>query len=393
MYERPEFRLLSDRLQEPRKFIQLVVGPRQIGKTTTVKQVLEVPEMPSVYASADTACGNEEEWLTLIWEKAREEARRSSKGCVLAIDEIQRIPDWTQAVKRHWDADAWNKVNVKVVLIGSARARYIVGLSESLMGRFEEIRMTHWTFTEMREAFGWTLEQYVYFGGYPTAAVAINDELSWKEAIRSAVVDRTLARDILEDVRIAKAALMNRTLAVASARSGEEMSHTKLLTELQGPVGNVMTLSSYLALFHQSGLLGTLEKYEGGKLRRRSSIPKFQVHNNALCAALGAETFSDVRNDADLWHKRVRSAVGAYLASLAYRNGDELFYWRESDAEVDYVLHARSGVLAIQCEGGRRADKGLEAFGRKFSPNATLIVGSGGMPLEMFLQTDPLTWV
>ncbi len=393
MYERREFQLLSDRLHEPRKFIQLVVGPRQIGKTTTVKHVLESLEMPSVYASADNVTGDKSVWLSLVWERARQAARKSSVGSVLAIDEIQKIPDWTQSVKRHWDADTWDKEKVKVVLIGSARARYFTGLSESLMGRFEEIRMTHWTFSEMQEAFGWTLEQYVYFGGYPTAADAVGDEILWKEAIRSAVVDRTLARDILEDVRIAKAALMNRTLAVASARSGEEMSLTKLLTELQGPVGNVMTLSSYLALLHQSGLVGTLEKYEGGKLRRRSSIPKFQVHNNALCAALGAETFSDVRNDADLWHKRVRSAVGAYLASLAYRNGDELFYWRESDAEVDYVLHARSGVLAIQCEGGRRADKGLEAFGRKFSPNATLIVGSGGMPLEMFLQTDPLTWV
>ncbi len=393
MYERPEFRLLSDRLQEPRKFIQLVVGPRQIGKTTTVKHVLESLEMPSVYVSADNVYGNEREWLASVWEKARKTARQSPEGCVLAIDEIQRISDWTLVVKRHWDADTWDKVNVKVVLIGSARARYFSGLSESLMGRFEEIRMTHWTFSEMREAFGWTLEQYIYFGGYPTAADAINDELSWKEAIRSAVVDRTLTRDILEDTRIAKAALMKHTLSAVSARSGEEMSLTKLLTELQGPMGNVMTISSYLALLKESGLAGALEKYEGGKLRCRSSIPKLQVHNNALCAALGAETFSDVRNDADLWHKRVRSAVGAYLASLAYRNGDELFYWRESDAEVDYVLHARSGVLAIQCEGGRRADKGLEAFGRKFSPNATLIVGSGGMPLEMFLQTDPLTWV
>lgn len=255
MYKRREFQVLSERLREPRRKIQLVVGPRQIGKTTTVKHVLESLEMQSVYASVDNVYGNEGEWLASVWEKARETARQSPEGCVLAIDEIQRIPDWTQVVKRHWDADTWDKVNVKVVLIGSARARYISGLSESLMGRFEEIRMTHWTFSEMREAFGWTLEQYVYFGGYPTAAVAINDELSWKEAIRSAVVDRTLNRDILEDVRIAKAALMKRTLGATAARSGEEMSLTKLLGELQGPVGNVMTLSAYLTLLKESGSL------------------------------------------------------------------------------------------------------------------------------------------
>ena len=391
MYKRREFQVLSERLREPRRKIQLVVGPRQIGKTTTVKHVLESLEMQSVYASVDNVYGNEGEWLASVWEKARETARQSPEGCVLAIDEIQRIPDWTQVVKRHWDADTWDKVNVKVVLIGSARARYISGLSESLMGRFEEIRMTHWTFSEMREAFGWTLEQYVYFGGYPTAAVAINDEHSWKEAIRSAVVDRTLNRDILEDVRIAKAALMKRTLGATAARSGEEMSLTKLLGELQGPVGNVMTLSAYLTLLKESGLARTLEKYEGGKLRRRSSIPKFQVHNNALCAALGAETFSDVRNDADLWHKRVRSAVGAYLASQAYRRGDELSYWREGGFEVDYVLHTRGSLLAVQCGGGRRANKGLEAFCRKYAPKAMLIVGESGLSLESFLQTDPLT--
>ncbi len=261
--------------------------------------------------------GDKSVWLSLVWERARQAARKSSVGSVLAIDEIQKIPDWTQSVKRHWDADTWDKEKVKVVLIGSARARYFTGLSESLMGRFEEIRMTHWAFLEMQEAFGWTLEQYVYFGGYPTAADAIDDEVYWKETIRSAVVDRTLTRDILEDTRIAKAALMKHTLSAVSARSGEEMSLTKLLTELQGPMGNVMTISSYLALLKESGLAGALEKYEGGKLRCRSSIPKLQVHNNALCAAIGAETFSNVCNDADLLRQRVRSAVGAYLASQA----------------------------------------------------------------------------
>ena len=384
MLTRQEYDVLRRRLGEPRKFIQVVLGPRQIGKTTVVRQVLHDINKPQLYFSADDTAVAGSAWLASCWTAARLEAQtHPDAGCVLVIDEIQKVPNWSETVKRQWDDDTWNERNIKVVLLGSSRALILQGLSESLMGRFEEIRMTHWTYAEMRDCFGLTVDEFIYFGGYPGAVEMMQDEARWKVYVRNSMIDATVNRDIFEDVRIGKAALLRKTLELGAAYSGKILSLTKLLGEIQD-AGNVMTIAGYLERLNQCGLLGTFQKFSVDDARRRASIPKFQVHNNALLTALSAGTFEQVRNDPVKWGHYVESAVGAYLISQAYRLQFEVFYWRDGNNEVDFVL--RKEVKSNH----ERYTKGLDVFCQKFRPNVALIVGSGGLPLETFLET-PIT--
>lgn len=391
MLTRQEYDVLRRRLGEPRKFIQVVLGPRQIGKTTVVRQVLHDINKPQLYFSADDTAVAGSAWLASCWTAARLEAQtHPDAGCVLVIDEIQKVPNWSETVKRQWDDDTWNERNIKVVLLGSSRALILQGLSESLMGRFEEIRMTHWTYAEMRDCFGLTVDEFIYFGGYPGAVEMMQDEARWKVYVRNSMIDATVNRDIFEDVRIGKAALLRKTLELGAAYSGKILSLTKLLGEIQD-AGNVMTIAGYLERLNQSGLLGTFQKFSVDDARRRASIPKFQVHNNALLTALSAGTFEQVRNDPVKWGHYVESAVGAYLISQAYRLQFEVFYWRDGNNEVDFVLRKDGKVVALEVKSNHeRYTKGLDVFCQKFRPNVALIVGSGGLPLETFLET-PIT--
>lgn len=391
MLTRQEYDVLRRRLGEPRKFIQVVLGPRQIGKTTVVRQVLHDINKPQLYFSADDTAVAGSAWLASCWTAARLEAQtHPDAGCVLVIDEIQKVPNWSETVKRQWDDDTWNERNIKVVLLGSSRALILQGLSESLMGRFEEIRMTHWTYAEMRDCFGLTVDEFIYFGGYPGAVEMMQDEARWKVYVRNSMIDATVNRDIFEDVRIGKAALLRKTLELGAAYSGKILSLTKLLREIQD-AGNVMTIAGYLERLNQCGLLGTFQKFSVDDARRRASIPKFQVHNNALLTALSAGTFEQVRNDPVKWGHYVESAVGAYLISQAYRLQFEVFYWRDGNNEVDFVLRKDSKVVALEVKSNHeRYTKGLDVFCQKFRPNVALIVGSGGLPLETFLET-PIT--
>lgn len=375
-------------MDEPRKVIQVVLGPRQIGKTTVVRQVLCDIHTPHLYFSADDTAVAGSAWLASCWTAARLEAQtHPDAGCVLVIDEIQKVPNWSETVKRQWDDDTWNERNIKVVLLGSSRALILQGLSESLMGRFEEIRMTHWTYAEMRDCFGLTVDEFIYFGGYPGAVEMMQDEARWKVYVRNSMIDATVNRDIFEDVRIGKAALLRKTLELGAAYSGRILSLTKLLGEIQD-AGNVMTIAGYLERLNQCGLLGTLQKFSVDDARRRASIPKFQVHNNALLTALSVGTFEQVRNDPEKWGHYVESAVGAYLISQAYRLQFEVFYWRDGNNEVDFVLRKDGKVVALEVKSDHeRHTKGLDVFCQKFRPNAALIVGSGGLPLETFLET------
>ena len=391
MLTRQEYDVLRRRLGEPRKFIQVVLGPRQIGKTTVVRQVLHDINKPQLYFSADDTAVAGSAWLASCWTAARLEAQtHPDAGCGLVIDEIQKVPNWSETVKRQWDDDTWNERNIKVVLLGSSRALILQGLSESLMGRFEEIRMTHWTYAEMRDCFGLTVDEFIYFGGYPGAVEMMQDEARWKVYVRNSMIDATVNRDIFEDVRIGKAALLRKTLELGAAYSGKILSLTKLLGEIQD-AGNVMTIAGYLERLNQCGLLGTFQKFSVDDARRRASIPKFQVHNNALLTALSAGTFEQVRNDPVKWGHYVESAVGAYLISQAYRLQFEVFYWRDGNNEVDFVLRKDGKVVALEVESNHeRYTKGLDVFCQKFRPNVALIVGSGGLPLETFLET-PIT--
>lgn len=388
VFQRSEVKLLIDRLNEPRRFIQVVMGPRQVGKTTVVNQALDALNVPAACYSADNVAAADG-WVSFCWEQARLEMRLNGLSQnILIFDEIQKIPNWSEAVKAEWDRDTREKTNIKVVLLGSSRMWISRGLSESLMGRCEEIRMTHWAYDEMREAFGLTLDEYVYFGGYPGAAGDIRDEDRWRSYIQGAIIDASVNRDILVDTPVAKPALLRRTFELGAQYSGEILSLTKMLGQLQD-AGNTTTLTHYLSKLNEAGLLGALQKYAADEARKRASIPKFQVHNNALKTAMKDDAFASVRADPAVWGRYVESAVGAYLMSQSFRLRFDLAYWRDGSDEVDFVIRARGKLIAIEVKSNfEKSSKGLEVFRQKFGADRAFIVGPAGLSLETFLKAD-----
>lgn len=389
MYKRAEYQTIKERIKESRKFIQVVMGARQIGKSTVVKQVLNDLDEPYRMFSADNVPTTNSAWIADCWAAAR--SLKENKGwdsIVLVIDEIQKITNWSEVVKKEWDADSFNDTNIKVLLLGSSRVLLEKGLSESLAGRFEEIRMTHWSYQEMKECFGFTLDQYIFYGGYPGAASLIHDEDRFSQYIQSAIIEATINKDILMDTPISKPALLRQTFELGAAYSGEILSLNKMLGSLQD-AGNTVTLASYIHLLNESGLLCGLQKYSIDIARRRASIPKLQVYNNALKMVYNPLAFENALVDRKSWGRIVESCIGAYLVSQAFVHRFEVFYWRERDDEVDFILRKKGSVVAIEVKSNAEIKTaGLEKFKQLFQPSKAFIVGDGGISIEDFLSMD-----
>lgn len=387
-YTRPQAEELVRRLEEPRRFLQVITGARQVGKTTLVTQVAERSELPSRYASADEPTLRGPEWLEQQWEAARLLADEAgSSGALLVLDEAQKVPNWSETVKHLWDADTRAERNLKVVLLGSAPLLMERGLTESLAGRFELLHLPHWSYTEMREAFGWTLEQYLYFGAYPGAAPLVGEPEHWARYIRDSLIETTIARDVLLLSRVDKPALLRQLFELGCAYSGQILSYNKMLGQLQD-AGNTTTLAHYLDLLASAGMLVGLQKYSGGAVRRRASSPKLQVLNTALISAQFGLSPDEARKDRSFWGRLVESAVGAHLANAAVAGLCELYYWRERNREVDFVVRAGKQLLAIEVKSGRSRDAqpGMAAFAQAFGPARKLLVGGDGIPIDRFLE-------
>jgi predicted AAA+ superfamily ATPase len=391
MFQRPHFQVLIKRLEEPRSVIQVLAGPRQVGKTTLVGQLLSASNTPNHSISADGTANASATWLDQQWELARIKHRQSEASeFILAIDEIQKIPNWSETVKANWDADTRNQLPIKVVLLGSSRLLLQQGLTESLAGRFELSYIGHWAFPEMQTAFGFSAEQFAWFGGYPGTVPFIRDEFRWKKYVSDALIEPSIARDILSLTRVDKPALLRRLFELGCLYSGQMLSFNKILGQLLD-AGNVTTLAHYLNLLDSAGLLGGLEKYSGDVIRQRQSSPKFQVHNTALLSSQMSETLPEILQNPEKWGRIVESAVGAQLLNHAKQEGFRLFYWREGNDEIDFLLQHRGKTLAIEVKSGTlRGAPGMEAFRKKFSPDKVLLVGTGGLPWQEFLEVNPI---
>ncbi len=372
------------RLQEPRRTIQVVAGPRQVGKTTLVKQVLQQLTIPSRFFNADGVEPDDKDWIAARWEEVRALMRFNQyQEIVLVIDEVHKINNWSEQVKREWDADTFNDVNIKVVLLGSSRLLLKKGLTESLAGRFEILSMTHWSFQEMQEAFGWDINQYVYFGGYPGSAPYVNNEARWRKYMRESIIAPAIEKDVLQTTYIYKPALMHQLFHLGCAYSGELLSYNKMLGLLQD-AGNATTLVNYLEVLGESKLLTGLPKYVMDASRKYRTIPKLQVYNNALLTALTeGVSYEKVFTDPQLWGRWVESAVGCYLLDKADELDCDLFYWREDNEEVDFVLRRADKLLAIEVKSGKRqSNSGLSTFRQMYNPQHSLVVGGQALPLE-----------
>lgn len=377
-------------LQEPRRTIQVVAGPHQVGKTTLVKQVLQQLSTPSRFFNADGVEPDDKDWIAARWEEVRALMHFNQyQEIVLVIDEVHKINNWSEQVKREWDADTFNDVNIKVVLLGSSRLLLKKGLTESLAGRFEILSMTHWSFQEMQEAFGWDINQYVYFGGYPGSAPYVNNEARWRKYMRESIIAPAIEKDVLQTTYIYKPALMHQLFHLGCAYSGELLSYNKMLGLLQD-AGNATTLVNYLEVLGESKLLTGLPKYVMDASRKYRTIPKLQVYNNALLTALTeGVSYEKVFTDPQLWGRWVESAVGCYLLDKADELDCDLFYWREDNEEVDFVLRRADKLLAIEVKSGKRqSNSGLSTFRQMYNPQHSLVVGGQALPLEDLFKGD-----
>ena len=384
---RPIYHDLAHRLKSGPQIIQVLIGPRQVGKTTTLRHFLEETwDAPFVYASADSPVPHSAQWISEQWEEARKLAS-GGRHVILALDEVQKVPHWSDTVKAAFDEDRFRKRTITPIILGSSALLMGRGLSESLAGRFELIRFPHWFFSECKEAFGASLREYLYFGGYPGSYALRGDLDRWRAFIFDSLIESTISRDILALAPIEKPALFRQTFALACRYPAQILAYQKFLGQLVD-AGNTTTIAHYLDLLGKAFLVAPLQKWSDRPVHRASS-PKLVILNNALISALSGKTPEKAQSDADHWGHIVENAIGAHLLN----SGLEVYYWRERDAEVDFVARLGDRLWAIEVTAGNKPNsKGLELFVRRHPGCVAVTIGGAkaNFDLEHFLGLDPI---
>lgn len=382
--------LIRKRMLEKRRFIQVIAGPRQVGKTTTIRQWMEEANTPCQMATADNVGATDGGWISQQWQAARLQMQAQQlPEFVLIIDEIQKLANWSEAVKKEWDADTQAGLNLKLVLLGSSRLLLQQGLTESLAGRYELIPILHWTYAEMKEAFGFTPEDYAWYGGYPGPAELISEERRWKDYMLNSIIEPSISRDILMLTRIDKPALLRQTFELGCIYSGQQLSYNKMLGQLQD-AGNTTTLANYLVLLGEAGLLQGLQKYSGSAVMARNTSPKLQVYNTALMTAYTQPSRESIMQDPAAWGRWVENVVGMHLLNASREQGFELWYWRDGNYEIDFVAKRGPQLVAIEIKSGNRIkNSGLARFEKQFGTCKKYLVGTDGLHWKDFIQINP----
>lgn len=319
MFEHTHLQSIIKRLQEPRRFIQVLLGPHQVGKTTLIFQFLEKTRISHHFASADAVAASDIIWLEQQWEIAR--LKMEQEGAE------------------------------EFLLVNS--------------------------------------NQYVWFGGYPGSAGLINEEERWKAYVQQSLIETSISKDILMLTRIDKPALMKRLFELGCSYSGQILSYNKMMGQMLD-AGNTTILSHYLDLLNTAGLLAAIEKYSGNLIYKRSSSPKFQVHNTALISAQSGELFKDIIIRPNDWGRWVESSIGAYLINCSIIEGFTVSYWRERNEEVDFVMEKKGKVIGLEVKSGaRQSSSGISAFKKAFNSDKIILIGTSEIPWQDFLKLNP----
>jgi len=387
-YSRPVLEEIKSRIDHSKGLIQVITGPRQVGKTTLVKQLFQSAKWTGIYHVVEGSVAYDSGWIEAVFNDAVIRQGRAHQPVILAIDEIQKIPNWSETIKRLYDQQKFRgETSVQLILLGSSHWLMQRGLSESLAGRFEQWDIGHWTFTELQQCFDISPEEYVYFGAYPGAMEMRKEESRWKAYVLNSLIEPVITKDVLLLERIEKPAVLRKVFELGSLYSGQILSYTKLLGQLQD-AKNTTTVAHYLELLQRAGLLEGLQKFSRDNARRRSSSPKWQVMNNALLSAISGVDFKSVKSQPALWGKWVESAVGCHL--IAHRGADlQMYYWNESNAEVDYVLKWNDKVIGIEVKSARGKVTGLNQFMKQFNPHKVYQLDERSLSWQQFIMMDP----
>ena len=416
-FERPHVATLVERLREEPRRILAVFGPRQTGKTTLIRQALRRTGLPYRYIAVDEpeplspesleaaratdrtpASLRDEKWLAERWRQAREEAWKEGAivpdggGFVLVFDEVQKVPRWSEVVKGLWDEDRFHECPLRVVISGSSPLTLQRDLGESLAGRFEPLRSRQWSLPEMKTAFGFDLDWYVFFGGYPGAAPDIGRPERWRRFLRGAIMNPSVERDLLGMERVDQPALLTRLFRLCVRNSGRIVPYRQMLADLRDG-GHTGTLSRYLNLLGRIGMVTGLERYDG-EFSLKPTSPKLNVLDVSLLTVESGYEFEQARADRSFWARLTKAAVGAHLANTA-EDWVRLHYWKEGVDEVDFVLACGPHLAAIQVDADGSGDyrRGLDAFRVRFPVTREVVVGNGGVPLEGFLSRPAGAWM
>jgi len=391
-YERTLKSVLLAELSRPTPVIHVLIGPRQVGKTTIARQIQESIGIPTIYATADSPVPLDAAWIETSWRRAVAEGAASGAPVLLILDELQKVRGWSETLKLLWDNRSAGP-EIRVLILGSSALLMQEGLTESLAGRFFLHRCTHWDYPECRDAFGWTLEQWIYFGGYPGAAGFTENETAWKRYIADSLIETVLARDVLQMSKVAKPVLLRHLFALAATLPAQAVSYTKMLGQLHD-AGNTTTLAHYLKLLESAFLASGLELFSHGRQRKRGSSPKLVLWNNALVNALSTRSFADSFGDTVWWGRLVENAVGACLCNSLHSVEYTVTYWREGGHEVDFVVARGNDVWAIEVKSGRSGKtSGLTRFRTRYPEARVLLVGGQGIPLEEFFSRNAGSWL
>lgn len=392
IYKRQLYETLHAALSRPAPVIHVMIGPRQVGKTTIARQIQETINIPCVYASADSPVPLDSAWIETQWRRSVAEAAASGTPVLLILDELQKVRGWSETLKSLWDNRTAGP-DIRMLILGSSALMMQEGLTESLAGRFFLHRCSHWGYQECQDAFGWSLEQWIFFGGYPGAAAFTDNESDWKRYITDSLIETVLARDVLQMSKVAKPVLLRHLFALAATLPAQCVSYTKMLGQLHD-AGNTTTLAHYLKLLESAFLASGLELFSQGVQRKRGSSPKLVLWNNALVNALSTRNFADSLADTIWWGRLVENAVGAHLCNSLNSVEYSVSYWREGDYEVDYVVSRSRDIWAMEVKSGSSGKAaGLSRFRSRYPDAKALLVGAQGIPVEEFFIKPPQAWL
>ena len=407
-FERKEKDTILDRLKEEPHHMMMYWGPRQSGKTTLIKQVLAAYPGESLYINVDEFNeeiegkqfpqiekvrpeGRRAAWMLYCWDHMRRRARKSQKTVVFVIDEVQKIDDWSRRVKGMWDRDRMDSNAIHIILLGSSPHLLQKGLSESLHGRYYQIKSYHWCYAEMSQAFGFSLDEFIYYGGYPGAAKLIHKNKEWRQYVRTSIINNNIHGDVLGLLDIEHPKILKKLYEIGSKYSAQIFEFQKISAATQG--GRQPLLEEYLDILERVYMLTGLFSW-ANSMHRRSGSPKFQVLNNALMSCTHGYTLEEAKADQEYWGRLVESAVGAHILNSYDDPSAQLYYWRQNGHEVDFVVERGPKLVAIEVKSGRKvkAHEGMHEFQRRFQPTKTLVVGTGGIPLEEFFSISAEKW-